>query len=163
VHSLNNALKDIAKIEWIWLLIENGRKIQMFICNHHHSQAIYRKHAKMELLKPIDTRFATYYILLRRLVDMKGALAATVISDMWDQWKQSTSDAALEVKRLIFDDWFWTDAKFIMEFVETICDMIHYADIDAPCLGETYENIDSMCERIQSIIDRRDPTLWPQL
>ena len=113
MHSLNNALKDIAKIEWIRLLIENGCKIQMFICNHHHSQAIYRKHAKMELLKPANTRFASYYILLRRLVEMKGDLAATVINDMWDQWKQSTSDAALEVKRLILDDRFWTDANWL--------------------------------------------------
>ena len=90
MHSLNNALKDIGKIEWIQALIEEGRKIQMFICNHHQSQAIYRKHAKMELLKPADTRFATYYILLRRLVEMKKALSATVISNMWDQWRLST-------------------------------------------------------------------------
>ena len=83
MHSLNNALKDIAKIEWIKLLIENGRKIQMLICNQHHSQAIYCKHAKMELLNPADTIFASYYILLRRLVEMKGGLAAIVISDMW--------------------------------------------------------------------------------
>ena len=76
----------------------------MFIYNHHHSQAIYRKHAKMELLKPADTRFATYYILLRRLLEMKGALAATVISELWDQWKLSTSDTGLEVKRMILDD-----------------------------------------------------------
>lgn len=117
----------------------------------------------MELLQPADTRFASYYILLRRLVEMKGALATTVICDMWDRWKQSTSDVDLEVKRLILDDRFWTDVKFVMEFVEPICDMIRYADTYAPCLGEIYENIDSMCERIQSITDRRDPTLWPQL
>jgi len=163
VHSLNNALKDIAKLEWIRLLIENGRKIQMFICNHHHSQAIYRRHAKVELLKPVDTRFASYYILLRRLVEMKGALAATVISDMWEQWRLSTSDAAVEVKRLVLDDRFWADIKFVVEFVEPICDMLRYADTDGPCLGEIYENIDSMCERIQSITDKKDPNLWPQL
>ena len=37
---------------------------------------------------------------------MKGALAATVISDMWDQWRLSSSDVAVEVKRLILDDQF---------------------------------------------------------
>ena len=41
--------------------------------------------------------------------------------------------------------------------------MLRYVDKNAPCLGQIYENMDSMCERIQSIIDRRDPTLWPQL
>eukprot|EP00253_Pinus_taeda_P035891 PITA_35891 len=163
VHAMNNALKDIGKIEWIQELIENGRKIQMFICNHHQPQAIYRKYAKMELLKPADTRFATYYILLRRLVEMKEALSATVVSDMWEQWRLSTSDVALEVKRLILNDHFWVDAKFVAEIIEPICDMIRYADTDDPCLGEIYENMDSMCERIQTITDRKDPTLWPQL
>ena len=61
------------------------------------------------------------------------------------------------------DDRFRADVKFVVEFVEPICDMLHYADTDAPCLGEIYENMDSMCERIQSITYRRDPTLWPQL
>ena len=50
-----------------------------------------------------------------------------------------------------------------MEFVEPTCDLIRYTDIDAACLGEIYENMYSMCERIQSVTDRRDPTLWPQL
>ena len=90
MHSLNYALKEIGKINWIQVLIENWCKIQMSICNHYHSQAIYRMHAEMELLKPADTRFASYYILPRRLVEMKGALAATVISDMWEQWRLST-------------------------------------------------------------------------
>eukprot|EP01018_Ginkgo_biloba_P003016 Gb_18531 [translate_table: standard] len=66
VHALNNALKDIAKFDWIATLIEKGEKIQMFICNHH--QIVYRKFSKVELLKPTDTRFCTYYILLERLL-----------------------------------------------------------------------------------------------
>ena len=97
MHSLNNALKDISKIEWIRLLIENGRKIQMFICNHHHSQAIYCRQAKMELLKHVDTRFASCFILLRRLVEIMGDLVTTVVPDMWEQWRQSTSDATMEI------------------------------------------------------------------
>ena len=116
----------------------------MFICNHYHSRAIYSKHAKMELLKPVDTKFSSYYILLRRLVGMKGALAATIISDMWEQWRQSTSDAAMAIKRLIWDDRFWVNGKFIVEFVEQICDKLRYANTDAPCLGEICEKMDSV-------------------
>ena len=93
---------------------------------------------------------------------MKGALATTVISDMWDQWGFSSLDVVVEVKRLILDDQFWGDVKFVMEFVEPICDMLHYVDIDGPCLGEIYENMDSS-ERIRSITDEKDPNLWAQL
>eukprot|EP01018_Ginkgo_biloba_P031625 Gb_00101 [translate_table: standard] len=83
VHALNNALKDITKFDWIATLIEKRRKIQMFICNHHQTQSWYRKFSKVKLLKPADTRFYTYYILLERLLQVKGALCATVVSDMW--------------------------------------------------------------------------------
>ena len=93
---------------------------------------------------------------------MKGALAATLISDMQDQWRLYSLDVAVEVKRLILDDQFWGDVKFVMEFVEPIYDMLRYADTNGPCLGEIYENMDSMCERIRSIRDEKNPNLWAQ-
>ena len=62
------------------MLIENGRKIQ--ICNYHHSQAIYRRHAKMDLLKPFDAKFSTYYIMHMRLMEMTRALTTTTTKDM---------------------------------------------------------------------------------
>eukprot|EP01018_Ginkgo_biloba_P019728 Gb_09000 [translate_table: standard] len=62
VYAMNSVLKDFNKFLWI---IEKGREIQMFVCNHRQAQAIYHFHAKVELLKPIDTRYGTYFILLR--------------------------------------------------------------------------------------------------
>lgn len=40
VHSLNNALKILTSSS-MSDLIEKGRKINMFICDYHHTQAIY--------------------------------------------------------------------------------------------------------------------------
>jgi hypothetical protein len=51
VHSLNLMLQKIGKIQWIQKIYEEAKEIQMFICNHHMSQAIYRQFAKLELLK----------------------------------------------------------------------------------------------------------------
>ena len=56
-------------------------------------------------------------------MEMKGALTAIVISDMWEQWKQSTSDTVVDVKQLKLDDQFWVDVKFVVELVELICDI----------------------------------------
>eukprot|EP01018_Ginkgo_biloba_P017457 Gb_05839 [translate_table: standard] len=163
VHALNNALKDIRKFDWIVALIEKGRKIQMFICNHHQSQAWYKKISKVELLKSINTRFSTYYILLDRLLQVKGALCATVVNDMWAPWRQSTSDVAIEVRHMILDDHFWADVRLVVDFIESVNDVIRFVDIDSSCLGEIYECIDSMCERIKAITNARDTTLYPKL
>eukprot|EP01018_Ginkgo_biloba_P040756 Gb_13500 [translate_table: standard] len=83
VHAMNNVLKDLSKFSWIAPIIEKGREIQMFVCNHHEAQSIYRFHAKVELLKPVDTRYGSYFILLRRLFEVRGPLSAMVIGEMW--------------------------------------------------------------------------------
>lgn len=51
IHSLNLMLQKIGEIQWIQKFYEEAKEIQMFICNHHMSQAIYRQFAKLELLK----------------------------------------------------------------------------------------------------------------
>eukprot|EP01018_Ginkgo_biloba_P006446 Gb_30345 [translate_table: standard] len=135
----------------------------MFIYNCHQSQPWYRKFSKVELLKPIDTRFTTYYILLERLLQVKGALCTTVVSDMWAGWRQSTSDVLVEVRRMILDDHFWEDVRFVVDFIEPINDVIHFTDTDSSCLGEIYECIDSMCERIKAVTDATNTTLYPKL
>eukprot|EP01018_Ginkgo_biloba_P005176 Gb_37142 [translate_table: standard] len=93
-----------SNFSWIAPIVEKGREIQMFVCNHHHAQTMYHLHAKVELLKPVDTRYGTYFILLCRLLDVRGALSAMVISEMWTDWKQSSSDVAIQVRRTILDD-----------------------------------------------------------
>ena len=75
VHALNNVLKDIGKIQWIAKIILDARDAQMFICNHHASLAIYRMHAKNNFLK-LAEMYATYFILLERMVDMYVSLLA---------------------------------------------------------------------------------------
>ena len=54
----------------------------------------------------------------------------------------------MEVKWLILGDAFWVDVKFVMEFVEPICDMLCYVYTNSLCLSGIYENMDSMCETI---------------
>ncbi|XP_057825358.2 uncharacterized protein LOC131037296 [Cryptomeria japonica] len=161
VHSLNNALKDIDKFQWISDLIEKGRKIQMFICHHYHTQDIHCKYAKVELLKPTDTHFASYFILLDCLCEVKGTLCSTVVSDAWATWKQSTLDIAVEVRAMVLDEHFWADVKFVVDFIKPICEVIRFADLDKACLGEVYEAIDSMRERVKKIINAKDISLYP--
>ncbi|XP_057816873.1 uncharacterized protein LOC131030158 [Cryptomeria japonica] len=161
VHSLNNALKDISKFQWITDLIEKGGKIQMFIWNNHHTQAIYRNFAKVELLKLVDTRFASYFILLDRLCEVKGALCSIVVSDAWATWKQSTSDIAVEVRGMVLDQYSWVDIKFVVDFIKPICEVIRFANSNMTCLGEVYETIDSMCEQVKKIADAKDISLYP--
>eukprot|EP01018_Ginkgo_biloba_P030158 Gb_15208 [translate_table: standard] len=64
---------------------------------------------------------------------------------------------------MILDDHFWADVKFVVDFIELVNDVIHVVDTDFSCLGKIYECINSMCERIKTVTDARDATLYPKL
>jgi hypothetical protein len=68
VHNLNLILEEIeAKTEWFKEVTWQGREIIKFITNHHQSQAMYREYSKLELLKVVETRYASNFIIVDRL------------------------------------------------------------------------------------------------
>ncbi len=131
----------------------------MFICNHHASLAFYRMHAKKQFLKPAETWYATYFILLDRMLEVQHALKATVIGTEWSTWSESKTDQGKKVSRMLLNDDWWIEMKYIVSFTAPIMELIGYADSDSPCLGEIYESIDNMIGKIKSIIHQRDPSL----
>jgi hypothetical protein len=84
VHSLNLALKSIASnVTWIGTLIDDAHHIRNFVQNHTNALTIYKQYTHLSLLKIVDTRFASSFIMLKRLREVKAALGAMVISDLW--------------------------------------------------------------------------------
>ena len=159
VHALNNVLKDIGKIQWIAKIISEAREAQMFICNHHASLAIYRMYAKKKNLKPAETRYATYFILLERMVEVFASLQATVVSQEWNAWTESKSPQAKQIRDMLLSDDWWADCRYVVSFTAPIVELIRYADSDSPTLGEIYECIDTMVGKIKHIIRQRNPSL----
>ncbi|XP_059064530.1 uncharacterized protein LOC131856678 [Cryptomeria japonica] len=145
VHALNNALKDIGKIDWVKQVVAEARDIQMFICNHHTSLALFRSFSKKEFLKPVETRYATYFILLERMLEVHDPLQLMVVNPEWGRWRESNSTGGKSVKQKILDDNWWSTVR--------------YADTDSPSLGEIYETFDSMLGKIKQTILAKDPTL----
>eukprot|EP00253_Pinus_taeda_P002226 PITA_02226 len=157
VHSLNLMLSKLGKqIEWIRKIFEEAKEIQAFITNHHMSQGIYREFAKLELLKVAETRFASHIIVLTRLMQVKDALQSMVCSSLWNQWRQSQSDRAQAMKRLVVDDEWWDKVEYLLAFTKPIVDLLRMFDTDMPNLGEVYEGIDSMIEKIRLVINAKE-------
>lgn len=85
-------------------------------------------------------------------MEVRQALQAMVIDPLWESWKTSTSDRGKKIKSIILDDAWWDKVQYLLRFTEPILTLIRAFDTDTPCLGEVYENIDSMLERIREII-----------
>jgi hypothetical protein len=121
-HALNLLLQDWGLSQWVSSVVEDAQKIVRFIRARHIPLALFRKHAAihakgLSLLSPGATRFATNFLMVARVLDVKEALKQTVTDVEWDTYVRTLSDTqrkpvrtqAWELRRLILgdDSEFW--------------------------------------------------------
>lgn len=125
VHNLNLILEEFElKKEWIKEVIGQAREIIKFITNHHHSQAIYREYSKLELLKVVETRYASNFIMLLCLVEVKNALMNMVVGPTWAEWRHVDSKKGSMVGRVLVDEDWWSKIDFLLKFTSPAFDLL---------------------------------------
>eukprot|EP00253_Pinus_taeda_P027241 PITA_27241 len=127
VHSLNLTLKSIAfDVLWIGNIIENARHIRNFVQNHRNALTIYKECNNLSLLKIADTWFASSFIMLKRLRELKTILGAMVISEFWSFWRKIGQVAFKRVKDTVLDDAWWekSECPEYETSLETFCGTI---------------------------------------
>ena len=83
-HCLDLFLEDWDKEEWVKKLVKKVRNIFVFIKSHHASQAIFQRlslNLSIHLL--VETCFATNFIMIDRLLQVRNALERMIIDDEW--------------------------------------------------------------------------------
>jgi hypothetical protein len=73
-HCLDLLLEDVGKLPWATEVVAEAKAVVKFITNHHRSQALFRGKSTLDLLKPGDTCFATNFIMLDRMLEVREAL-----------------------------------------------------------------------------------------
>jgi hypothetical protein len=82
-----------------------------------------------------------------------------VMSDEWDDIS-TDRDGMDAAKHTVLDSHFWTQVKFVLQFIKPIYNMIRFADSDQPVIGEVYEQMDNMLGQIKDIVEPRDHNLY---
>jgi hypothetical protein len=98
VQTMKLLMHDIIKMKdhdyrWIGSLYKRWKKMIRFITNHSKAHYIFCSHSKLELLKIVKTKFASYYLTFRHLLKVREALASMASSDSW----QDLNDRATSV------------------------------------------------------------------
>ncbi|KAJ9539539.1 hypothetical protein OSB04_032272 [Centaurea solstitialis] len=87
VHTLNLIFKDFAnEFDWLDETYSKGKTIVKYFLNHGQALSIFRENSNLELLKVAKTRFASHYILLKRLMKCREALSTTISLNSWRDW-----------------------------------------------------------------------------
>ncbi|GLJ10008.1 hypothetical protein SUGI_0120020 [Cryptomeria japonica] len=144
------------KFPWIYEAIHRGRALANFIRNHRLTLSLYRQHASRELLRPCDTRFASFYITLKRVVEEKAALRSVVCSNEWENSVLSKSAKGKNIEQIVLNSSFWESGTKVLSICEPIVDVLRMVDGDKPCLGMLYESMDRCKEAIQRALNNVD-------
>eukprot|EP01018_Ginkgo_biloba_P003978 Gb_35316 [translate_table: standard] len=152
-HCMDLLLHDLGKLPWVNEAIQRGKLITNFIVNHRITLRIYRKNATRELLRPCDTRFATYYIILNRVVEEKASLRLTVCGNEWEKSPLSKTSKAKLVEEIILSSNFWESPKRVLNVCQPIVEMLCLVDSDTPCMGFVYEGMERCKEAIARVFN----------
>jgi len=160
VHVVNNALKDISKIQWVSIhLGERCERCANIYLNHHTSLAIYRAHSRKGFLRATYTRYANYYLLLERMLKVQSTLQVMVATLDWNRWTKSKIDKGKKTELQIFDNDWWADCSYLVSFLHPILQVICYIDTNPPSLGEIYETFDNMSGQVKATISEKELSL----
>jgi hypothetical protein len=169
-HCLDLCLEDIGKKSNVQKVLDEAKKVTLFIYNHIWTVNLMKKYTKgKEIIRPAITRFATQFLQLESIVKEKQALKAMFDSDEYKNskyGKDKSGGAAYEAKKIVMSKEFWNKATEILKVFEPIVKVLKLVDGDVkPTMGFLYEAMDRAKQAIEkncryhafynSIIDKR--------
>ena len=125
-HALDLLLEDWGKQDWIRRMVKKAKTVVKYIRMHHMPLAIFRRHSPNQILKnPVQTRFATTFIMIERLVEVRQAVEATVHDAEWNEYTRKLTShekqqKANKVRRYVRDDEFWRTCLNFVHVVEPV-------------------------------------------
>jgi hypothetical protein len=75
-------------------------------------------------LKVADTRFASSFIMLKRLREVKAALGSIVILEFWSFWRKMDQASSKKVKDTVLDDAWWERVDLTIKIMEPIISLL---------------------------------------
>ena len=93
-YALDLLLEDWGKQDWIKNMVKKAKSIVKYIRTHHMPLVIFRGHSPNLILKnPVQTRFATMFLMIERLVEVREAMELRVHNPQWNEYtRKLTSD-----------------------------------------------------------------------
>lgn len=142
-HCLDLLLEDWGKEEWVKKLVKKARHICVFVKNHHASQAIFRRLSpNLSLRLPVETRFATNFIMIERLLQVRNALERMVVDEDWPtlmrDMRRRSATAYMKgsaVRSFIRSDGFWNTCENFLYMVIPVVKALRVFDGKAPAMG----------------------------
>ena len=142
-HCLDLLLEDWGKEDWVKKVVKKARIICLFIKNHHASQAIFRRMSpNLAIRLPVETRFATNFIMIDRLLQVLIALERMVLDLAWPELiaelrrkSGTTYTKGIATRRFICSDGFWDTCDNFLNMVIPVVKALRVFDGTSFAMG----------------------------
>lgn len=152
-HCIDLILEDFEKEMIIHnVTIKNARKLTTYIYNRTMLITMVRKFTNgRDLIRPALTRFATAYLTIGCLNDLKSSLINMFDSNDWKSSRFATTEEGKKMASGILDQRFWKNIGVCLKTAAPLMDVLHLVDSDEkPAMGYIYEAMDACKKQIQN-------------
>ncbi|KAK6933144.1 protein of unknown function DUF659 [Dillenia turbinata] len=173
-QSLNLMFEDFSKVDWINAVLEQAKCITRFVYSHSFVLNMMRRFTfGNDLVVPESTSYATNFMTLKRMVDLKHNLQGMVTSEEWMNCPYSKRPEGLAMLDYVSNQSFWSSCILITRLTEPLLRVLRMVRSERrPAMGYVYAGIYRAKEAIKkeqakrkdyltywNIIDRR----WGEL
>jgi hypothetical protein len=155
-HVLDLLLEDIGKLPFFAESVLEARAVVKFINNHKYTLDLLRRKApkQLNLLLPGETRFATAFIMIDRILVMKDVLIGIVSTDEYKQWLKGKKyrGEGKKIAEIVLNPMWWKKITVLADISGPIVNLLRVADGDIPSGGKIYHEMFQLGERLDSIL-----------
>lgn len=158
-HAMDLLLEDWGKMKWVKELLDRAKNLVKFIKIRQMPLSVFRKHeASLSLLMPGQTRFASHYIMISRLLKVRGALEQSVVDPEWRNYETKKTLSARDkakisrdVKRVVLDDVFWEQCSNFKWMTSPVVYALREFDAKESALGKAYVVLRNLEKHVLSL------------
>lgn len=149
-HCIDLMLEDIGKIPQISKTLTKAMELTSYIYTHTRLLDIMRQFTdNRDLVRAGKTRFATCYLNLKRIKELKDKLRAMFISQEWTSSKWAKEAKGKRISEVILSTQFWNNVTYILIAMGPLVKTLRLVDGEQkPSMGYIYEAMDRAKEAI---------------
>ncbi|XP_052197279.1 uncharacterized protein LOC127804455 [Diospyros lotus] len=151
-HYIDLILEDFDKKPKVHsTTITKARRISTYIYSRTLLISMLRHFTKgRDLIRPVVTRFATVYLTLGCLSELKGPLMTMFTSKSWKSSRFASQQDGKRVQQMVLDSRFWKNIIYYLKATLPLVKVIRLVDLDEqPVIGFLYEEMDRAREKIK--------------
>ncbi|GBG91907.1 hypothetical protein CBR_g53966 [Chara braunii] len=142
-HVCNLMLSDIGtRVVWVNETIIHARALVRFIKSHSVAHTLFRKVSpRIQLVEPVETWFASVFLMLTCLKGRRDALESMLHGDAWAHipWDRAHVSQAQWVQQRIRDGEFWQRVHYAILVMSPVHQLLRRMDRGGMMMSVVYE------------------------